>query len=71
MPAPPPVDQTLEAMRRKFKEWRETSSPSELMDMFPRLMAAVVRDEREACAKIAESVFPGDDVAAAIRARTD
>jgi hypothetical protein len=62
MPAPLPVDPTLEEMREKFKAWwelRSNSYPHELEELIPRLMARIIREERIACAALALRLAPG------------
>lgn len=76
------MDRDLEVMTRKWREWCVSHDNRMPLDRVPHLLAAVVKDEREACAKIAEGRFHGghtlmvpgeaaDMIAETIRERID
>ena len=50
---PEPVTD-LEVMTRKWKEWCESHGSAVPLERIPHLLAALVKDEREACAVFVE-----------------
>jgi hypothetical protein len=49
------MDRDVKAMTDKWREWCEAYDGKVPLDRIPNLLAAVVKDERERCAKLADN----------------
>lgn len=77
------MDRDVKAMTDKWREWCAAYDGKVPLERIPNLLAAIAKDEREACAKVAERIGKeqydvyterdpeavGDDIAEAIRKR--